>query len=174
MKFDLEKSYEILERTPAILRSWLTGLSDEWLMSNEGPDTFSPYDIIGHLIHAEVTDWTDRTKMILEHGTSETFVLFDRFAMYELSKGKTAMQLLDEFEVLRTKNMKWLHSLKVGKQDLDKRGIHPKFGEVTLRELLSTTVVHDLAHLAQIGRVMAKQYKEEVGPWIQVFRILNF
>jgi len=174
MKFELNKSYEILEHTPSVLKSLLTGLSGDWIMNNEGPETFSPYDVVGHLVHGEKTDWPDRITMILEHGTDKTFVPYDRFAMFEESKGKTMDQLLTEFEILRKEKLKWLRSLKLTENDLDKKGIHPTFGEVTLRQLLSTWVVHDLTHLAQITRVMAKQYKEETGPWVNFFRILNF
>ena len=143
-------------------------------MNSEGPDTFSPYDVIGHLLHGEKTDWTARTKMILESGTSKTFVSWDRFAMYEESKGKTMRLLLDEFDLARKENMEWLKSLNLKEKDFDKKGLHPKLGEVTLRNLFSTWVVHDLTHIAQITRVMAKQYKEEMGPWPEFFRILNF
>ena len=174
MTFELIKSYEILERTPAVLKTLLENLSDEWVMNNEGPDTFSPYDVIGHLLHGEKTDWAARTKMILESGTSKNFVSWDRFAMYEESKEKTLSQLLDEFEIARKKNMDWLKSLNLKEKDFDKKGLHPKLGEVTLRNLLSTWVVHDLTHIAQITRVMAKQYKEDMGPWPEFFRILNF
>ena len=174
MNFSLEKLYEILERTPAVLKTLLENLSDEWVMSNEGPDTFSPYDVIGHLLHGEKTDWTARTKMILKSGTAKTFVSWDRFAMYEESRGKTLSELLDEFEIARKENLEWLKSLNLKVTDLDKKGMHPKLGEVMLRNLLSTWVVHDLTHIAQITRVMAKQYKEEMGPWPEFFRILNF
>lgn len=174
MKSDLEQSYEIIERTPAVLRSLLAGISDDWVMNNEGPETFSPYDVVGHLIHGEKTDWPDRIKMILEQGTATTFVPYDRFAMYRESEGKTMGQLLDEFDALRKSNMDWLKSLHITENDLGKKGLHPSFGEVTLGQLLSTWVVHDLTHLAQITRVMAKQYKEEIGPWVQFFRIMSF
>jgi len=174
MEFTLDKSYEILERTPAVLQSLLTGVSDEWSMSNEGPDTFSPYDVVGHLIHGEKTDWPGRIAMILEDGVSKTFVPYDRFAMFEESKGKTLNQLLAEFEAVRKEKLQWLKSLKLTEEDLNKKGLHPSFGEVTLRQLLSTWVVHDLTHIAQITRVMAKQYKEATGPWAEFFRILNF
>lgn len=174
MKYSLEKSYEILDRTPVVLRTLLTDLDDGWIMSNEGPETFSPYDVVGHLIHGEKTDWTARVKMILEHGTSKSFVSWDRFAMYEESRGKSLQQLLDEFETVRKENMAWLKSLNLTEADLDKKGMHPKLGEVTLRNLLATWVVHDLTHIAQITRVMAKQYKEEMGPWPEFFRILSF
>src|ERR1700741_2230955 len=133
-------------------------------MSNEGPDTFSPYDVIGHLVHGEKTNWRDRINMILEYGVSRTFVTFDRFAQYEESKGRSLKQLLDEFETLRRENMDWFRSLKLSETDLDKPGMHPALGQVTLRQQLSTWVVHDLTHIAQITRVMAKQYKGEIGP----------
>ena len=174
MKFTLNKSYEILERTPSVLRTLLSGLSDEWILNNEGPDTFSPYDVIGHLIHGEKTDWRDRTIMILEHGTAETFVPFDRFSQFEASKGKSLVILLNEFEKLRSDSLTWLRSLKLSEDDFDKKGTHPALGQVTLRQLLSTWVIHDLTHIAQITRVMAKQYKSEIGPWIEYFRIMNF
>ena len=174
MRYSLARSYEILERTPLVLKTILSGLSDEWVMNNEGPDTFSPYDVIGHLIHGEKTDWRDRTNRILEYGTTKTFVPFDRFAQNEGSKGKTLQQLLDEFEVLRKENMQWFRSLNLSEADFDKQGIHPELGKVTLRQLLSSWVIHDLTHIAQITRVMAKQYKEEMGPWLEFFRIMNF
>ena len=143
-------------------------------MNNEGPETFSPYDVIGHLIHGEKTDWTIRTVRILESGTGIPFDPYDRFAQYEESRGKTLHQLVDEFESLRKENMAWLKSLNLSETDLDKKGMHPALGEVTLRNLLATWVVHDLTHIAQITRVMAKQYKEQMGPWTEFFRILNF
>jgi len=174
MKYDIEKSCQILDRTPAMLKAVLSNLDDGWVMSNEGPETFSPYDVIGHLIHGEKTDWVPRAKMILEFGNTKTFVPWDRFAQYEESKGKSLEQLLDEFKTLRKDNMTWFKSLKLSEKDLDKKGMHPELGEVTLRNLLATWVVHDLTHIAQITRVMAKQYKEEMGPWPEFFRILNF
>lgn len=174
MKFEFDKSYEILERTPVVLRHLLTGLHDDWIMSNEGPETFSPYDVVGHLIHGEKTDWRARTNRILEYGVSKAFDPFDRFAQFEASKGKSLQQLLDEFEKLRTENLQWLRSLNISDDDLDKKGLHPVLGEVTLRQLLSTWVIHDLTHIAQVTRVMAKQYKEEIGPWIEFFRIMSF
>jgi hypothetical protein len=174
MKFDLTRSYEILEKTPSVLNALLKDVDDSWILNNEGPETFSPFDVVGHLIHGEKTDWPDRIKMILENGTTTTFIPYDRFAMYEESKGKTMAQLLYEFEVQRKKNMQWYRGLDLTETDLDKKGSHPKFGEVTLRQLLSTWVIHDLTHLAQITRTMAKQYKEEMGPGVEFFRIMNF
>jgi hypothetical protein len=174
MKYSLERSNEILDRTPAVLQALLAGLPDDWVMPNEGPETFSPYDVIGHLVHGEITDWVVRTKMILEFGNTQTFEKYDRFAQYEDSNGKTLQQLLDEFTALRKENMVWFRSLNLTEADLDKNGMHPVLGEVTLRHLLATWVVHDLTHIAQISRVMAKQYKEEMGPWTEFFRILDF
>lgn len=174
MKYSLQRSYEILDRTPTVLNALLSGLPDDWIMPNEGPETFSPYDVAGHLIHGEKTDWTARIKMILEFGSSKTFERWNRTAMYEESKGKTMQQLLDEFARLRKDNMIWLRSLNLTEMDFDRPGMHPVLGDVTLRHLLATWVVHDLTHLAQITRVMAKQYKEEMGPWPEFFRILHF
>lgn len=174
MKFSIDASYQILERTPGVLRSLLQGVNDSWVMNNEGPDTFSPYDVIGHLLHGEKTDWTIRIRRILDHGTAMAFEPYDRFAQFEESKGKDLLQLMKEFEQLRNENLVWLKSLKLNEDDLDKKGLHPALGEVTLRNLLATWVVHDLTHIAQITRVMAKQYKEEMGPWPEFFRILSF
>jgi len=174
MKYDPEKSYQILERTPSVLKTLLSGLHDDWITNNEGPETFSPYDVIGHLIHGEKTDWAVRTKIIMEFGLSKPFTPWDRFAQYEQSRGKTLGQLLNEFDIVRKDNVAWLRSLNLTEDDLEKKGMHPALGEVTLRNLLSTWVVHDLTHIAQITRVMAKQYKEEMGPWPEFFRILSF
>jgi DinB superfamily len=174
MKYNIEQAIEILERTPAVCTALLAGLSNDWVMNNEGPETFSPYDVIGHLIHGEKTDWTERTKMILDFGNTKTFVKWNRFAQYEESKGKSLVQLLDEFAVIRKQNIAWFKSLQLTETDFDKKGMHPVLGEVTLKNLLSTWVAHDLTHIAQITRVMAKQYKEEMGPWPQFFRILDF
>ena len=121
MQYSLERSYEILDRTPAVLQALLAGLHDDWIMSNEGPETFSPYDVIGHLIHGEKTDWTLRTKLILEHGNSKPFEKYDRFAQYEESKGKSLQQLLDEFAAIRKENMVWFRSLNLTQDDLDKK-----------------------------------------------------
>lgn len=174
MKYSVIEAIQILERTPQVLNTLLDGLPDDWVMNNEGPETFSPYDVLGHLIHGEKTDWVARTKIILEHGLSKPFTPWDRFAQYEESKGKTLLQLLDEFEIVRKENMQWFKNLQLTEADLDKTGMHPKLGQVTLRNLLSTWVVHDLTHIAQITRVMAKQYKDEMGTWPEFFRILDF
>lgn len=173
MKFELTRSIEVLERTPSVLQAMLHGLSDDWILQNEGDDTWSPYDVIGHLIHGEKTDWVPRMEIILSDSTNKTFAPFDRFAQFDESKGKTLRQLLDEFAALRSENIDHLLAKKISEKDLLKTGIHPAFGQVTLSQLLSTWVVHDLNHISQISRVMSKQYKEEVGPWIEYLRVLN-
>jgi len=174
VQYSLERAYEILDRTPSVLRSLLSGLDEAWLMNNEGPDTFSPFDVVGHLIHGEKTDWTARMKRIMEYGNTKAFDVYDRFAQYEESKGKSLEQLLEEFEILRRENMAWFRSLVFRDEDLERKGLHPRLGEVTMKNLLATWVAHDLTHIAQVTRVMAKQYKEEMGPWPQFFRILDF
>ncbi|MDC8105422.1 DinB family protein [Chryseobacterium sp. PTM-20240506] len=173
MSFNLDKATEILERTPDVLTSLLEGLSDEWIYTNEGEETWSPFDIIGHLIHGEKTDWMIRAEITLSDGPEKTFTPFDRFAQFEESKGKTLSQLLTEFRDLRKKNLITLQSKNITDEDLDKTGIHPAFGDTTLRQLLSTWVAHDLGHIAQISRVMAKQYKYDVGPWRNYLPILD-
>ncbi|MEO7265218.1 MAG: DinB family protein [Ferruginibacter sp.] len=174
MTYNQTEAIQILERTPAVLNTLLSGLSSDWVMNNEGPETFSPYDVMGHLIHGEKTDWAARTKMILAYGNTKTFEPWDRFAQFDNSKGKSLQQLLDEFASLRKDNIIWFKSLNLTENDLNKTGMHPVLGEVTLRNLLSTWVVHDLTHIAQVTRVMAKQYKDEIGPWPEFFRILSF
>lgn len=174
MKFELKKSVEVLERTPVVLKALLENLSEEWIKNNEGPDTFSPFDVIGHLIHGEKTDWVVRAKLILESLSPQEFVPWDRFAQFEESKGKTIQQLFEEFKKVRMENLQWLKAACISDTDLDKEGIHPVLGNVTLKNLLTTWVVHDLTHIAQITRVMAKQYTSEMGPWPEFFRILKF
>lgn len=173
MEFKLEKSIEILERTPEVLSNLLQGLSSEWTMANEGENTWSPYDIVGHLIHGENTDWVPRAKIILRQGEDTAFVPYDRFAQFENSKGKLLKELLSEFKILRKANLDKLKSLDIGNKELQLTGIHPEFGSVTLRQLLSAWVVHDLGHIVQISRVMAKQYQDEVGPWTKYLTVLN-
>lgn len=172
MEFSLNRSIEVLERTPKILEVLLSGISDDWVMNNEGDDTWSPYDIVGHLIHGEHTDWMGRLDVIL-YKEDKKFVPFNREAMFRESEGKNLQQLLSEFRELRENNLQKIRSLNLTDDDLDKTGIHPAFGEVTLRQLLATWTVHDLTHIAQISRVMAKQYKEAIGPWIEYFRVLQ-
>jgi DinB superfamily len=173
MKFSLEKSLEILERTPKVLSHLLSGLSDEWAMKNEGGETWSPFDVVGHLIHGEKTDWIPRMNHILELGTSKPFVPFDRFAQFQESNGKTLSQLLEEFTQMRQDNLRTLINVKLDEAALNKQGIHPALGVVTLRQLLSCWTVHDLSHIAQVSRVMAKQYSLEVGPWIAYLGVLK-
>jgi hypothetical protein len=165
MDFSLDKSLEILERTPAVLSTLLVGLSADWTMQNEGGETWSAFDVVGHLIHGEQTDWVPRMKHILERGTSEPFAPFDRFAQFEASKGKTLELLLSEFARLRQANLRTLKNALLDDGALSKQGIHPALGPVTLKQLLSCWTVHDLGHIAQISRVMARQYAGEVGPW---------
>lgn len=172
MQYDVEKAIEILERTPKVLNELLNGISEEWIRNNEGENTWSPFDVVGHLIHGEKTDWLQRTKIILEYGTEQAFEPFDRFAQYEVSKGKTISELLSEFEKLRSENMKVFKTMDLT-DNLGKKGKHPELGVVTLSNLLSSWVVHDLGHISQITRVMAKQYKEEVGVWTQYMGILK-
>lgn len=165
MEFDLAKGVAILERTPAVMRALLSGLPAEWTESNEGPQTWSPYDIIGHLIHGERTDWPGRARIILEQGPDRRFPPFDRFAQFRESQGKTLAELLDEFERHRAENLRTLAGWRLTDAQLALTGEHPEFGAVTLRQLLSTWVAHDLGHIAQTARVMAKQYRDAVGPW---------
>jgi hypothetical protein len=173
MNFDLNKSIEILERTPKVLGTLLNGLGEEWIYNNEGEETWSPFDVIGHLIHGEKTDWITRTEIILSDKADKTFALFDRFAQFEESKGKTLPGLLKEFQDLRSRNLETLKSMGITAHDLIKTGIHPAFGKVTLEQLLATWVAHDLGHIAQISRVMAKQYKDEIGPWREYLPIMD-
>lgn len=172
MNFDLNKTTDVLERTPKILEDLLSGLSDDWILNNEGDDTWSPYDIVGHLIHGERTDWMVRLEIIL-HKDDKKFIPYDRFAQFKESAGKSLQQLLSEFALLRKENLQKLKSLNITENDLNKTGIHPEFGEVTLSQLLSTWTIHDLTHIAQITRVMAKQYEEAIGPWIKYFRVMQ-
>ena len=173
MKFSLGHSIAILKRTPSVLNAYLRDLPQEWTSANEGGETWSPFDVVGHLIQGERTDWVVRTRTILEHGPDKPFDPFDRFAQMELSKGKSMNELLREFEALRMDNMQQLQDLKLTEDQLDLVGTHPAFQSVTLRQLLSTWTVHDLGHISQISRVMAFQYREEVGPWVQYLKILH-
>lgn len=175
MKFTLTRSIQILERTPIVLNSLLEGLDEGWITSHEGENTWSPYDVIGHLIHGEVTDWIPRTKIILSDAPNKTFELFDRFAQFENSQGKNLTQLLQEFSELRAQNIATLKGFELTETDLTKTGQHPDpaLGTVTLKQLLTTWTVHDLSHINQISRVMMKQYREEMGPWPQYFSQLR-
>lgn len=174
MNFSLAEAIPVLQQTPSTLRSLLSNIDDGWIQANEGADTFSPFDVVGHLIYGEKTDWVVRAKIILTYGAAKPFEPFDRFAQMKESEGKTMQQLLDEFEKLRKANLNWLIHQNIMAVDLEKKGTHPALGEVSLKNLLACWVVHDLTHIAQITRVMAKQYKNEIGPWTEYFRILNF
>ena len=173
MQFNYDKALEILGRTPVILEQLLSGLSKDWYIHNEGEESWSPYDVVGHFIHGEKTDWLERTEIILSNAADKTFIPFDRFAQMGASTEKSIETLLREFRILREDNLKKLEALRIDERDLNKKGIHPVLGEVSLQQLLASWVVHDLGHIAQISRVMAKQYKEEVGPWIAYLGILN-
>lgn len=165
MDFDFEDALPLLTRTPVVLRSLLADLPESWIRATEGPDTWSPFDIVGHLIHGERTDWIVRTEILLTHGETRPFTPFDRFAQFEASRGKTLPQLLETFAEARAASLRRLESLGLRAEDLDRRGLHPELGPVTLGELLATWVAHDLSHIAQIARVMGRQYADAVGPW---------
>lgn len=173
MNFSIEKSIEILERTPFVIEALLDGLSDEWLRNNEGENTWSPYDIVGHLIHGEKTDWMVRAAIILSEDDNKTFEPFDRFAQFEEDQQRPIEALLKDFKKRRNANLKKLKALKINDTLLLKEGIHPELGEVNLQQLLATWVVHDLGHIYQMSRVMAKNYKNEVGPWQEFLGILK-
>jgi len=176
--FSLSEAIAILSRTPGTLDTLLRGLPDTWNHSNEGrtsegKQSWSPFDIVGHLIVGERTDWMPRVRIILEHGETRTFDPFDRFAQEKESKGKSMEQLLDEFARLRKENLVALQALNLQPQDLARRGRHPELGVVTLSQLLATWVVHDLTHLHQLTRVMAHQYRDAVGPWSAYLGVLH-
>lgn len=173
MAFTIEDTVAVLERTPAALDALLRGLPDHWIRSNEGGDTFTPYDVVGHLIHGEKTDWIARSRIILDHGETRPFERYDRFAQFRESQGKSLCDLLDEFATRREANLATLRSWKLAPADLDRRGTHPVLGTVTLRQLLATWAAHDLTHLHQLARVMAHQYRNEVGPWVTFLGVLR-
>jgi uncharacterized damage-inducible protein DinB len=173
MQFEIEKSIQVLHRTPQVLTTMLDGISDDWTHKNEGEGTWSVFDIVGHLIHGEKTDWIPRAEVILSSEKNKTFEPFDRFAQFDDSKGKSLDELLATFARLRSQSIEHLLSKGITVSQLELTGIHPVFGSVTLSQLLATWVVHDLNHIAQITRVMAKQYKVEVGPWREYLRILQ-
>jgi len=171
--FHLPDAIALLRRTPASLDALLRGLPDFWTIATEGPDTWSPYDIVGHLIHGEYTDWVPRARHIFEHGDSVPFPPFDRTAQFTESRGKTLGQLLDEFATARADSLATLDSLNIKPEDLTRRGLHPKLGPVTLGQLLATWASHDLTHLHQISRVMARQYRAAVGPWTAFLGVMQ-
>jgi len=169
----LEESLALLTRTPATLDSLLRGLPEVWTDATEGPNTWSPYTVVGHLIHAEKVDWMPRLQIILEHGPSRAFDPFDREAQFRESAGKSLSNLLDEFTVRRNDNLARLRALDLQPAQLQLPGTHPGLGPVTVRQLLATWTAHDLGHLVQISRTMAKRYQQEVGPWAQYLSVMN-
>jgi hypothetical protein len=173
MAFDLALSMDVLSRTPATLRALLGGLGEPMIRGNEGPDTFSPFDVVGHLIDGEETDWMTRAKIILAQGANQRFEPYVRFRHQARNKGRSLQSLLEEFARLRAANLELLRSWRLTSAQLDLTGIHPTFDRVTLRQLLATWVVHDLGHIAQVARVMAKQSKDDVGPWVPFLPVLT-
>lgn len=169
----MAEAVAVLERTPATLDAMLRDLPPGWTASHEGGDTWSPFDVLGHLIHGERTDWIPRARILLEQGEARAFDPFDRFAQFDASAGRTVDSLLDEFAAARRTSLSDLAALRLTEADLDRRGRHPALGVVTLRQLLASWVAHDLDHLAQIARAMARQYSDEVGPWAQYMRIIS-
>jgi hypothetical protein len=171
--FVIEEAVPVLTRTPATLDALLRGLPDSWISAHEGGDTWSPFDIVGHLIHGDRTDWVPRARIILEYGEAREFDKFDRLAQFTASKGRTLASLLDEFAELRQSSLRDLAALNISDADLERRGRHPALGVVTLGQLLATWMAHDLDHLMQISRVLARQYSDEVGPWRAYLRIIS-
>lgn len=173
MNFNLKEAVEILERTPRTLEVFLSGLSDGWLECNEGTDTWNAKEVVGHLIEAEISDWMPRLKIILQEGEDQTFPPFDRFAHLRKNPKQSIDEKLLEFQVLRKQNIEKLLEVVEPNEQLELTGLHPEFGAVKLRELLSTWVVHDLTHISQIVRVMAERYRADVGPWAAYLGILR-
>ena len=171
MRFDLDEAIRVLFRTPAVFYAWLGDLPEQRAHVNEGPDTWSPFDVLGHLIHGEKTDWMPRLGMILS-GDTTPFEPFDRFAMLEANKGRALQELLDEFRELRLANVQKLRAMELTSSDLAQVGTHPELGAVSARQLLATWVTHDQAHIAQVARVLTKSYGEVIGPWKQYVSIL--
>jgi len=171
--FSVSEGVAILRRTPAALDAMLRGLPDAWVFCNEGKDTFNAFDIVGHLIVGERTDWMPRVRRILEYGESRPFDPFDRLAQFKESQGKSLDHLLNEFASLRKESLAALQLLNLGTEDFKRRGSHPALGTVLLSELLAAWVVHDLTHLHQLSRVLAHQYREAVGPWSAYLGVLQ-
>lgn len=169
----LEECFAILTRTPATLDALLRGLPEQWTAANEGPGTWSPYDVMGHLIHGEKTDWLPRVLIILEHGPDRPFEPFDREVQVLDSQGKPISALLGEFAERRADNLAQLRTLDLQPPQLELVGTHPALGRVTLRQLVATWTAHDLAHILQVSRVMAKRYKQEVGPWAEYLSVMR-
>jgi hypothetical protein len=173
MSFELDEAIALLERTPAALRALLGGLPEPWIVADEGPETFSAFDNVGHLIHGERADWIPRARIILAQGANRRFEPFDRFAQKRESQGKSLAELLDGFARLRAENLATLRGWRLTERELALEGEHPELGRVTLRQLLATWVAHDLGHVAQTSRVMARRYREAVGPWRAYLPVLE-
>jgi hypothetical protein len=173
MKFQVEQAIEILSRTPETVKSLLGNLSDEWTASENDRENWSPFDIVGHYLHAEETDWIPRSRIILRQGENRTFEPFDRFAQFEISKDKTLSELLETFAEKRQESLETLKSWNLTDSQLKLKGNHPELGEVTLEQLLSTWVVHDLTHIRQIVTFQAQKYAENVGVWKEYLSILR-
>lgn len=172
-EFSLGETIELLTRTPSTLNALLRGLPSIWVRRNEGKDSWNAFDIVGHLIVGERTDWMPRVRVLLENGEARMFDPFDRFAQLKESEGKSMDQLLDDFARLRRENLAALQALNLQAEDLSRRGRHPALGAVTLAELLATWAVHDLTHVHQLSRVMAHQYRDAVGPWSDYLGVLH-
>jgi hypothetical protein len=173
MQFQMDQALEVLTQTPAVMSALLKGNSAAWLNAKKTPESFSPLDVLGHLMHAEMTDWIPRVRILLEHRDTKAFEPFDRFAFKALIDGKPVDQLLGEFAQLRQQSLETLHDLGVGEAQLDLPGKHPELGSVTLRNLLATWVLHDLGHIAQVVKTMANEYRDAVGPWRAYLTILD-
>lgn len=172
-QFDLAQAIEILEKTPAILKTWLENTSEAWVQYKSDEESWSAFDIVGHFIHGEKTDWIPRARLILQREGEKEFEPFDRFAQFEDSQGKTLVDLLEEFSQLREKNLDTLRGFDLQPDDLERQGKHPVLGTVNLGQLIATWVVHDLEHLSQMAHGMAQRYKEEVGPWVEYLEVLK-
>jgi len=173
MAFQLDEAVAILERTPRVLRALLEGLPEAWINCTEGEGTWSPFDVVGHLCDGEETDWIPRTRIVLEHGDARAFEPYDRFRHLGVDHGRTIGARLDRFEALRAESLKTLKAFELAASDLGRRGLHPELGSVTLEQLLATWAAHDLDHLFQISRTLAKRYREDAGPWIAYLRVLR-
>jgi len=173
MKFQIEQAVEILAQTPETVKSLLGNLSDDWVENAESSENWSPFDVVGHLIHGEETDWIPRAEIILAQNENPMFEAFDRFAQFEKSKGKTLNELLEMFAALRAKNMARLQEMNLTEEKLQLKGTHPELGEVTLEQLLATWTVHDLTHIRQIVTILARKYAENVGVWKEYLSILQ-
>jgi hypothetical protein len=172
-EYFLDECLSVLTRTPRVLDGLLRDLPETWTTATEGPGTWSPYVVVGHLIHGEIADWMPRLEIILEHGQSHPFDTFDREAQLRESQDKPLTQLLDEFSTLRLYNLNHLRALNLQPGQLELKGTHPALGQVSVRQLLATWTAHDLAHILQVSRVMAKRYKEDVGPWAEYLSVMK-